>query len=399
MPLTRSASQKSVDSPSVSRSTTVLEDNFSTTATPLRRNKRSLADGVTTPLQTPTPRKRTKNATVIAASPAGAPETPVKPLPVFKLTDASLYPSRMIPGKLAFDFEDAKKHLIGTDQRFETLFARLPCKPFQNLEPVDPFRSLCTSIVGQQVSWLAARAINHRFRRLFDPSLPEKAEDKTSEGWGASRTSFPSPEDVLKLDIPQLKSAGLSTRKAEYVLSLAEHFASGKLSADFLQTAPVEEVSKALIDIRGIGQWTVDMFLIFTLRRQDILPVGDLGVQKGMMKWVLAAYNQEKTERSTGPVHPFLDEEDNAQVPLANDTLDLSSVVPTVEPGSPEGALPTDNIVYQTETQAVAEEEHEAVKTTLISFPADKDPETACPLPDGFTVDVLKSRLSGKKVK
>jgi DNA-3-methyladenine glycosylase II len=93
-----------------------------------------------------------------------------------------------------------------------------------------------------------------------------------------SKTSFPSPEDVLTLDIPQLKSAGLSTRKAEYgnylpirsatnphhlssrtiscliVLSLAEHFVSGKLSADFLQTASVEEVSKALIDIRGIGQ-------------------------------------------------------------------------------------------------------------------------------------------------
>ncbi|KAJ9114027.1 hypothetical protein QFC22_005847 [Naganishia vaughanmartiniae] len=371
MPLTRSASQKSLDRPSVSRDSAVLEDNFSTTATPLRRNKRSVVDGVQTPLRTPTPRKKAKTS---VASPAVAPETPVKPIPAFELTDASLDPSRMIPGKLPFEFEDAKKHLISVDQRFEALFERLPCKPFENLEPVDPFR-------------------------LFDPTLPEKAEDKTSEGWGASKTSFPSPEDVLTLDIPQLKSAGLSTRKAEYVLSLAEHFASGKLSAGFLQTASVEEVSKALIDIRGIGQWTVDMFLMFTLRRPDILPVGDLGVQKGMMKWVLAAYDKSKAERPINPANPFLDDDDVPQIPQDSGSPDISSVVPTVEPGSPEGALPTDNIVYQTESPAHAKEEHEAVKKTLISFPADKDPEVACPLPEGFTVDVLKSRISGKKVK
>jgi DNA-3-methyladenine glycosylase II len=139
MPLTRSTSQKSLDSPSVPREQTVLEDNFSTTATPLRRNKRTLVDGVPTPLRTPTPRKKAKNGAT-TASPVGAPETPVKPIPVFQLSDASLDPSRMIPGKLSFAFEDAKKHLISVDQRFETLFERLICKPFQNLEPVDPFR-------------------------------------------------------------------------------------------------------------------------------------------------------------------------------------------------------------------------------------------------------------------
>lgn len=139
MPLTRSASQKSLDSPSVARDPTELEDNFSTTATPLRRNKRTLIDGVQTPLRTPTPRKKVKTAAT-TGSPAGAPETPVKPIPAFNLTDASLDPARMIPGKLSFEFEDAKKHLISVDERFRTLFKRLPCKPFQNLEAVDPFR-------------------------------------------------------------------------------------------------------------------------------------------------------------------------------------------------------------------------------------------------------------------
>lgn len=141
------------------------------------------------------------------------------------------------------------------------------------------------------------------------------------------------------------------------------------------------------------------MFLMFTLRRPDILPVGDLGVQKGMMKWVLAAYDKNETKHPTKPVNPFLDDGDVPTVPQDRGSPDVSSVVPTVEPRSPEGALPTDNIIYQTEMPAHAKEEHEAVKKTLISFPAGKDPELACPLPEGFTVDVLKSRMSGKKVK
>ncbi|GHJ89914.1 hypothetical protein NliqN6_6316 [Naganishia liquefaciens] len=398
MPLTRSASQKSLDTPK-QQTVADVEDNFSTTATPVRRNKRSLIDDaktpLKTPLKTPTPRKRAKNVATTPATPAagGSESTPVKPLPVFHLTDATQDPSRIIPGKLGFEFEEAKRHLIGVDPRFEQLFGKLKCKPFENLEAVDPFRSLCTSIVGQQVSWLAARAINHRFRRLFDPSLPEKADDKTSEGWGASPTSFPSPADVLQLDVPQLKSAGLSTRKAEYVRSLAEHFVEEKLTASFLETAPVEEVSKALIDIRGIGQWTVDMFLMFTLRRPDILPVGDLGVQKGLMKWVLAAHSQGAPVPDS---NPFLDADETSPTALGPDA---SSIVPAVEPKSPEAALSTKNIAYEGETVEEKAEEQETVKRTLLSFPPNGDPDRACPLSEGFSVDVLKSRMSGKKPK
>lgn len=208
---------------------------------------------------------------------------------------------------------------------------------------------------------------------------------------------------MLQLDIPQLKSAGLSTRKAEYgelfilsegthhltpaaVLSLAEHFASNKLSATFLETAPISDVSKALIDIRGIGQWTVDMFLMFTLRRPDVLPVGDLGVQKGLMKWVLAPHGVAPQTRGKEE-NPFLE------------PGDVSSVVPTVEPKSPEAALPTDNIAFAGEPEEQRVKEEEVVKKSLLSFPADGDPDVACPLPDGFSVDVLKSRMSGKKLK
>lgn len=181
MPLTRSASQKSLDTPSTTATDVV--DNFSTTATPLRRNKRSLIDEQKTPLRTPTPRKKAKNA---AATPgaAGAENTPAKPLPVFKLTDASQDPSRMIPGKLGFDFDQAKRHLIGVDQRFETLFSRLKCKPFENLEAVDPFR--CAKLWSTRVSELTAiddhlQITMHLYRRTASfvvgsegnqPSLP-----------------------------------------------------------------------------------------------------------------------------------------------------------------------------------------------------------------------------------
>lgn len=144
MPLTRSSSQKSLDTPKSQNTVADVVENFSTTATPLRRNKRSLLDDQTTPLKTPlktpTPRKRAKNAATPATPATGTENTPVKPLPVFALTDATQDSSRMIQGKLGFDFDEAKRHLIRADPRFEQLFGKLKCKPFENLEPVDPFR-------------------------------------------------------------------------------------------------------------------------------------------------------------------------------------------------------------------------------------------------------------------
>lgn len=184
---------------------------------------------------------------------------------------------------LDFSFEDAKAHLINVDTRFAELFKRLKCKPFQHLEQVHPFRSLVQSILGQQISWLAARSINHRFLRLYDPTLPERPGDYSHV---KSPTSFfPSPHQVAQTDIAILKSAGLSTRKAEYVKDLATRFADGRLSSAKLLNANDEELLQMLIEVRGIGRWTVDMFAIFTLRRQNILPVGDLGVQRGMVRW------------------------------------------------------------------------------------------------------------------
>ncbi|KAI6113237.1 DNA glycosylase [Pisolithus croceorrhizus] len=188
----------------------------------------------------------------------------------------------MIDAVLTFSLEDAKAHLIGVDSRFAELFERLKCKPFEHLDQVHPFRSLVQSILAQQVSWLAARSITHKFIRLYDPSLPEKPTDSNVK---SPQSFFPTPHQVANTDIVTLRSAGLSTRKAEYVKDLAMRFADGRLSTTKLLNADDEELVQMLTEVRGIGKWTVDMFAIFTLRRPNILPVGDLGIQRGMLRW------------------------------------------------------------------------------------------------------------------
>ncbi|KAI6046168.1 DNA glycosylase [Pisolithus marmoratus] len=200
------------------------------------------------------------------------------PLPLDEYNDQS-----MIDTILTFSFEDAKTHLINVDPRFAELFGRLKCKPFEHLEQLHPFRSLVQSILAQQISWLAARSITHKFLRLYDPSLPEKPTDFSHDK--SPQSFFPTPHQVANTDITILKSAGLSTRKAEYVKDLATRFADGRLSVPKLLNANDEELVQMLTEVRGIGKWTADMFAIFTLRRPNILPVGDLGIQRGMLRW------------------------------------------------------------------------------------------------------------------
>ncbi|KAJ3529786.1 hypothetical protein NM688_g7806 [Phlebia brevispora] len=227
-----------------------------------------------------TTRKRSRTEDK-AANPI--PAAVVPRVPVVPPRDAT--PPVLVPAQLTFSFEDAKQHLIDADSRFEDIFARMKCRPFEHLEQVDPFRTLTHSILGQQISWMAARSITHRFVRLFDPSLPEKpVEHKPTD-------FFPSAHQVITIDIPTLRTAGLSQRKAEYVLDLAARFADGRLSTELLMEADDEALYEMLTAVRGIGRWTVDMFAIFSLRRPDILPVGDLGVQRGVLRWFLSLHS------------------------------------------------------------------------------------------------------------
>ena len=130
----------------------------------------------------------------------------------------------------------------------------------------DYFQSLLRSIVFQQLNGKAAQTIYERFVSLIPA------------------TSNLCPNEVLKLDKDDMRKAGLSFQKINYVKNLADYFENNSLQKKDVEEMTDEEISKELIQIKGIGQWTVDMFLMFTLNRADILPYKDLGIQKGIMK-------------------------------------------------------------------------------------------------------------------
>ncbi|RYP43627.1 hypothetical protein DL768_009826 [Monosporascus sp. mg162] len=195
--------------------------------------------------------------------------------------------------------EEACAHLIRVDPRMKPLIDAYPCRMFSPeglAEEIDPFESLCSGIISQQVSGAAARAIKRRFVELFsssddDDDHRQREGDENRDGnaiddEGAAaaekRMRFPHPSQVAACPIDRLRSAGLSQRKAEYVRGLAEKFGSGELSARLLADAPYEEVLARLTAVRGLGQWSVEMFACFALKRMDVFSLGDLGVQRGM---------------------------------------------------------------------------------------------------------------------
>jgi DNA-3-methyladenine glycosylase II len=127
--------------------------------------------------------------------------------------------------------------------------------------PADAYGALLRSIVGQQLSTKAARSIYGRVTELF-----------------GGRT--PAPEELLAADPEKIRAAGLSRPKVAYLQSLAEHVLSGELELDRLDELSDEEIAAELTAVKGLGQWSADMFLIFHLRRPDVLPVGDLGIRR-----------------------------------------------------------------------------------------------------------------------
>src|SRR3989344_8811228 len=124
------------------------------------------------------------------------------------------------------------------------------------------FQALIRSIIYQQISGKAARSIHTKFISLF----PRKN---------------PTPEVVLKLSPTKLRSAGLSSQKVAYIRDLAQKFADGTIRPRAVPKMTTSDIVKHLIQIKGVGEWTVHMLLIFTLNRGDVLPTGDLGIQKG----------------------------------------------------------------------------------------------------------------------
>ncbi|OAA58244.1 DNA glycosylase [Cordyceps fumosorosea ARSEF 2679] len=178
--------------------------------------------------------------------------------------------------------QEACEHLIRVDERMRPLIEKHTCRAFSAeglAEQVDPFESLASGIISQQVSGAAAKSIKNKFVALF-------SADDSNVGTAPASSRFPHPSQVVAAPLERLRTAGLSQRKAEYISGLAGEFASGKLSARALRDAPYEEVLERLTAVRGLGRWSVEMFACFGLKRMDVFSLGDLGVQRGMAAFV-----------------------------------------------------------------------------------------------------------------
>jgi DNA-3-methyladenine glycosylase II len=142
----------------------------------------------------------------------------------------------------------------------------LPAERDARGRPADVYGALVRGITGQQLSVKAAASIYGRLLERFDGKPP-------------------TPEQILADDPDELRAAaGFSHAKVRYLRSLAEHVLSGELEIDRLNELPDGEVIRELTAVKGIGEWTAHMFMMFTLHRPDVLPTGDLGVRNAAMR-------------------------------------------------------------------------------------------------------------------
>lgn len=157
----------------------------------------------------------------------------------------------------------ASKHLTKNDPRLAHVIKHAglcTIVPHTNY-----YWELIDSIISQQLSVKAANTIERRFRELFYKDFPE-------------------PEEILAKSIDELRTAGLSGAKANYIRDLAQHVLDGKLQFAKFDQLTNQEIIDELTAVKGIGEWTAHMFLIFCMGRTDILPTGDLGIRNGIQK-------------------------------------------------------------------------------------------------------------------
>ena len=151
-----------------------------------------------------------------------------------------------------------------------TQFSNVKCDPQEPSEIIRSYwYSLLSSIIAQQISGFAAEAIEGKFKALFGDEIP-------------------TPELTLKLTHEQLQAAGLSNQKAKYIQHISHQFTQdcNLTSVEFYSTASVEELTAELTKLNGIGEWSAKMFILFTLKNLDVFAYEDLGVARGMAKYL-----------------------------------------------------------------------------------------------------------------
>lgn len=191
------------------------------------------------------------------------------------------------------ELDQAIKHLKDSDPVIGQVIDKYRVKP--NFKPhTDYYQSLCSAIISQQLSTKAADAIEKRFLALF----------KTSK--------YPDPDKILSKTAMQLKAAGLSLSKANYIRDLADKVSKNELEFSKFNDLDNQVIIDELVRVKGIGEWTAHMFLIFCMGRLDVLATGDLGIKNGIKK----LYNLKKLP----------DEEKVKQIAIKNKWHPYSSV-------------------------------------------------------------------------
>jgi DNA-3-methyladenine glycosylase II len=166
-----------------------------------------------------------------------------------------------VPTTVPEYWAEACKHLVQKDRVMKRLIPQFGQACLQSRG--DPFVTLARSIVGQQISVKAAQSVWDKFSRLPTEMTPAQ---------------------VLKLKVDDMRAAGLSARKVEYLVDLALHFDGGAVHVKGWETMGDEAIIAELVAIRGIGRWTAEMFLIFYLMRPNVLPLDDVGLINGISR-------------------------------------------------------------------------------------------------------------------
>ncbi len=183
-----------------------------------------------------------------------------------------------------FEYDDKRIEYLSSKDKILGDFI-LKTGPIQRQINPDLYSALVDSIMGQQISTAAHNSIRNKAREKFGPWKPEVVEGLSEE---------------------DLRSVGLSSRKARYIKGITRAALSGELDPEKIKTLPDEEVIKKLVSLKGVGKWTAEMMLTFSLGRPDVLSYGDLGIRRGICRlYSLESLSEEKFHELTDKFSPY----------------------------------------------------------------------------------------------
>ena len=372
---------------------------------PVKRNlQRSATDSeLTVTKHISSPRKRSRpdaenppspaKSAAVKSTPAAKAKAPEEPfvIPQDACEEDCLTRTTVPFPPMPFDLDHAKTHLCSVDRRFERLFKQVPVRCYEealhastsDARDLNLFKTITTSILGQQISWLAARSVLYKFCRHFFPdTMPEKPD---FVGFPREQWPFPTPLMVLRTSDTDLRAAGLSFAKIKYVKDLAARFVDGRLDIrQILELDDEEACVTELSKTKGVGRWTSEMILMFAMRKPDILPCADLGVQKGMLHFFLSDASGPKISVKKRKAGEDGEETEDKKMAKTSSRPEEGPLEPTEEKGDEVPLLAQTDVMPKPQPSFKTEEDS---LDHLISNE------------HGLCRQVLQSRIKGNKIK